>query len=268
MHTAIAFTPPSPVLPIAPSQKQACAATRRIPALTSRPTQMCDPATITTNSVLQKHSTQLVNKQTGGTSSTVDVLAPLAAAAFRDDPFMLHLLCHDTPEHQREQTLRDCFSVILNEGLSRPDWRVLHMDDSTQCFALWSLMGKEPDTISRILNFIFGFIKTLGFRKTFRMASIFGALQRAHPTKTPHVYLMLAATHPDAQGKGVGSSVMRKMTKYLDENQLPAYTESSNPKNVPFYQRHGFEIVEQPISTLPDGIPTCTSMWREPKNIN
>lgn len=219
------------------------------------------------SSILNKHSTSVVNNATGGTTSTVAHLAPLAAAAFKDDPFILHAFCHKANQDEHGKVLQDTFQVTMQDVLSRPDRRVLHMDDSGRCFAAWSLMGKEPNEIGRMFRVVTGFIKKIGFRRTFRMAPLFDALRKAHATK-PHVYLIIFATHPDAQGQGLGSSVMRKMTQYLDEHQLPAYTESSNPRNVPFYQRHGFKIVEQPISTLPKGTPTCTSLWREPKVVN
>ena len=47
-----------------------------------------------------------------------------------------------------------------------------------------------------------------------------------------------------------------------DEDGVIAYLESSNPRNVPFYQRHGFDIVE----VLQIGSsPTFTTMKREPR---
>ena len=180
---------------------------------------------------------------------------------------MLHAFCQDVNREKHETILHDAFQVIIKDLLSRPDRRVLHMDDSRRCFAVWSLMGREPNHLGRMFQIVLGFVKKLGFRTTFRMGPMFDALHRAHPIK-PHVHLMLFATHPNAQGQGLGSAVMRKMTQYLDQHQLPAYLESSNVRNLPFYQRHGFEIVEQPISTLPKGIPTCTSMWREPRTPN
>jgi hypothetical protein len=37
----------------------------------------------------------------------------------------------------------------------------------------------------------------------------------------------------------------------VDEEPLPSYLESTNPRNVPFYERHGFVSVHQ--VQLPDG---------------
>jgi ribosomal protein S18 acetylase RimI-like enzyme len=40
---------------------------------------------------------------------------------------------------------------------------------------------------------------------------------------------------------------------------MPCYLESSNPRNVPLYERHGFEVTAE--HWLPDG-PVMTYMWR------
>jgi hypothetical protein len=44
---------------------------------------------------------------------------------------------------------------------------------------------------------------------------------------------------------------------------MPAYLQSSNLLNVPFYARHGFEVIGEII--LGKGAPTVTAMWRDPR---
>lgn len=48
-----------------------------------------------------------------------------------------------------------------------------------------------------------------------------------------------------------------------NEEGLPAYLESSNPRNIAFYARHGFEVREE--VECGKGAPVCTTMWREPR---
>lgn len=87
------------------------------------------------------------------------------------------------------------------------------------------------------------------------------ATQRAHP-RAPHRYLELIGTLPDRQGKGAGSAMLRLLLELCDREGLPAYLESSNPDNDPFYARHGFKPT--PPFALPRGCPPLTPMWREP----
>jgi GNAT superfamily N-acetyltransferase len=45
------------------------------------------------------------------------------------------------------------------------------------------------------------------------------------------------------QGKGYGSALLQYAFFQCDHNSRLAYLESSNPKNIPLYQRHGFELL-------------------------
>jgi ribosomal protein S18 acetylase RimI-like enzyme len=50
---------------------------------------------------------------------------------------------------------------------------------------------------------------------------------------------------------------MKHGTRLLDENGYLGYLESSNPKNISLYERHGFEIMDEiRIGTVPVVTPT------------
>jgi GNAT superfamily N-acetyltransferase len=63
-----------------------------------------------------------------------------------------------------------------------------------------------------------------------------------HPSE-PHWYLPLIGVDPARQGQGVGSALMRHALAACDRDKLPAYLESTNPQNIPLYERHGFELL-------------------------
>jgi ribosomal protein S18 acetylase RimI-like enzyme len=71
---------------------------------------------------------------------------------------------------------------------------------------------------------------------------IFEQMDKFHP-KDPHWYLPLIGADPAQQGKGYGAALMAFAMKRCDESHLPAYLESSNPSNVPFYERYGFKVM-------------------------
>ena len=87
-------------------------------------------------------------------------------------------------------------------------------------------------------------------------------MERAHPTDPPHWYLAVLGTDPAHQGSGVGSALIRAITDRCDAQGLGAYLESSKEQNVPFYARHGFEVVER---VDPGGQPPTWTMWRDPR---
>jgi GNAT superfamily N-acetyltransferase len=69
-------------------------------------------------------------------------------------------------------------------------------------------------------------------------------------------------TDPPAQGTGVGTALMQSRLTQCDATGLPAYLESSKESNVPFYERHGFQVTKE--ITIPGGGPKLWLMWREP----
>lgn len=91
-----------------------------------------------------------------------------------------------------------------------------------------------------------------------QIGAIMEQMDKAHP-EGDIWYLPVIGCDPVQVGKGHGGALMRHALERVDEAGLPAYLESSNPRNVSLYQRHGFEIVKE-ISE--GGSPVMTPMLR------
>ena len=72
--------------------------------------------------------------------------------------------------------------------------------------------------------------------------AIFGLMTKYHPPE-PHWYLPLIGVDPAHQSKGHGDALMRYALERCDRDKVPAYLESTNPRNISLYQRHGFKAV-------------------------
>ena len=84
-------------------------------------------------------------------------------------------------------------------------------------------------------------------------------MESYHPEE-PCWYLPIIAVDPFYQGKGYGSQLMKHALSRVDEDGLPAYLESSNPRNISLYERLGFEIMGQiQIGTSPIVTPMIRS---------
>ena len=79
----------------------------------------------------------------------------------------------------------------------------------------------------------------------------------------PHWYLWVLGVDPPRQGQGVGSALLRPVLSRADEEGLPCYVETDKPINVPFYRRHGFEVVVE--DDLPGGGFHYWTMKRQPR---
>ena len=114
--------------------------------------------------------------------------------------------------------------------------------DATEDFAsvaLWLPPNVEPDVEAMIE--IFEKLKRTPEQERDGQG-LFEQMEKFHP-KEPHWYLPLIGTDPAHQGKGYGADLMAHAIWRCDESGLPAYLESSDPSNVPFYERYGFKVM-------------------------
>jgi ribosomal protein S18 acetylase RimI-like enzyme len=90
------------------------------------------------------------------------------------------------------------------------------------------------------------------------LARVGEAVQAFHPD-APHWYLSMIGVDPMRQGRGLGSALLEAGLARCDSEGASVYLESSNPKNIPLYERYGFEalgVIE------PDDFPPLTPMLR------
>ena len=93
------------------------------------------------------------------------------------------------------------------------------------------------------------------------LLSVFEQMERYHP-QDPHWYLPFIGIDPSQQGKGYGAALMQHALDACDRDHAPAYLESSNPRNIPLYERHGFEL----LGTIQVGTsPPIFPMLRKPR---
>jgi GNAT superfamily N-acetyltransferase len=87
-----------------------------------------------------------------------------------------------------------------------------------------------------------------------------------HFAPEPHWYLMILGVDPPHQGRGVGGELIAPVLAEADRDGLPAYLETQKARNVPFYRRHGFEVVEE--TDAPRGGPHWWLMKRAARSRN
>ncbi len=170
-------------------------------------------------------------------------------AAFMDDP----VLCWAFPDEGRRRRYgRHYFEMqarrLVRGGLA---WR------AEGGGALWAGPGRWRESPLQALR-----LGAATFRGIWphggRVARGLLGIESRHP-REPHLYLAVVGVRPERQGQGLGSALLRPGLSEADRLYLPAYLESSNPRNVPLYERHGFEVTEE---TQLAGGPPVWLMWR------
>ncbi len=120
--------------------------------------------------------------------------------------------------------------------------------------ALWSAPGARcsADTRAKTIS------RNVPAHRQAELSRVLALMDEARLNE-PHWYLSYLGVEPSKQGTGVGSLLMAEVLAQVDKEKLPAFLESSNPQNIPFYERHGFVCLD-PIDHA--NVPTITPMVR------
>ena len=104
--------------------------------------------------------------------------------------------------------------------------------------ALWLPPGAAPDEASlvRVIQ------DTVADERKDAMFAMFEQMDAFHPRET-HWHLPLIGVDPAHQGKGIGAALLRHVLNVCDGQKVLAYLEATSRRNVPLYERHGFEAL-------------------------
>jgi GNAT superfamily N-acetyltransferase len=123
--------------------------------------------------------------------------------------------------------------------------------------ALWFAPNVEPDGDAVVAEVK----RSVGPGQQADLFAVLEQMDSAHPTY-PHWYLPWFGVDGAQQGKGLGGELLRNCLDVVDQDHMPAYLESPNPRNLPFYERNGFEVIG--VSQA-GACPPVYSMLRAPQ---
>jgi ribosomal protein S18 acetylase RimI-like enzyme len=182
-------------------------------------------------------------------------------AAFVHDPIFNWFMRDDA---RRDAARARFFRVILKEVAFQDG--AVERPASGGAAAVWipsENLGPQP--FHREIRALPMLLNAAGLGRFGRLMKLRDAMDSRHPVERPHDYLWFLGVHPDAQGGGVGSRLLKSKTDRLDAAGRCGFLETATPRNLPLYQRHGFEVVAD-YKPAPDG-PLIWAMWRDPKEI-
>ena len=181
-------------------------------------------------------------------------VARALSLAFEDDPVMAFLFPHAASRRRR---LASFYALVIPLLAAHG---VVHTDAGLRAAAVWQ--APSPPRPGRLARRWISLRMLLVLRGSAGRAAAMGAALRSAHLREPHWYLAALGTEPSSQGQGLGSALLGATLERCDRDRRLAYLESSKWSNVPFYQRHGFEVVRE--LTLPGG-PPVWPMLRRPR---
>jgi ribosomal protein S18 acetylase RimI-like enzyme len=171
--------------------------------------------------------------------------------AFGSDPIMRWLW----PESH--EYVNHFPSLVQGFGGRAFENRSAHISGDFLGGSLWLPPGVKPDDDA--LDELFR--TTVAEPARSEVLSILEQFDKAHP-KEPHWHLAFIGVDPAHRGKGVGAALLEYALERIDEDGVHAYLESSNPRNISLYERHGFEVIRE---IQVGGSPPATPMLRVPR---
>jgi GNAT superfamily N-acetyltransferase len=123
--------------------------------------------------------------------------------------------------------------------------------------ALWLPPGVTADEASLVSVIQ----DTVAAARKDAMFAMFEKMDAFHPQEA-HWHLPLIGVDPAHQGKGIGAVLLRHVLNACDDQKVLAYLEATSPRNVPLYERHGFEALGSiQVADSPPVVP----MLRKPR---
>lgn len=190
------------------------------------------------------------------TATTADraALSATLADAFDGDPVWDWLV----PAEEHRARLRRLFGCLLAYALPRGH---VYTTGDRGAVAMWSPPGQWKVPPAALLRSAVPMARAAGMRLP-RLLRRLGDIERVHAgVSSRHWYLEFIGASAARQGSGYGSRLLADALRRCDADGLPVYLESSNPRNLPFYQRHGFTVTDE--LTFRAGPPQWT-LWRDP----
>ena len=184
------------------------------------------------------------------------------ARAFQDDPVFTFLV--PDPISQARAALTFMTAPVIDAEKYHEVWTA-SVGDQVVGAAVWLPPGAYPRGPRRGTLSLLREIRSvprLGSRMTasFRL---YGQIDRIHKRMAePHWYLVLLACDPGWQRQGHGSALLAPVLQRADEEGIPAYLETQKEENLPWYRRHGFEVMQEITAR---GCPRMWAMRRDPR---
>lgn len=183
--------------------------------------------------------------------------AATLARAFAADP-MFRWIFPDAAS--RPAALRRLMRVPLEFGVR---WGRVTTSHDGKALSIWSPPGSALTVPRMVRAGMLGVPFTVGFGPfaTFMRAN--DVMDKIHKARMPepHWYLLVIGVDPEMQGRGAGSALVAEGLAEADRLGHLCYLETSERRNIAFYERHGFVVLEE--ASLGAGGPPAWAMRRD-----
>lgn len=202
-------------------------------------------------------STKIITLQPEQRDRAMEVIVQ----AFRNDP-LLPYLTRDARCQTRLLNWLARLGIKYGEGYGQ-----VYTTPEVAGVAIWFVPGRPSPAAASILWEAVWLPLQVGWSCFWRFFRFVGLADRVHRgiISGDHWHLFILVVDPEHQGQGLGSELLRPVLAQADDLGQACYLETTNPKAVPFYRKHGFEIAHH--SELGPKRPGFWGLLRNPAAI-
>ena len=188
------------------------------------------------------------------TTDQIGQLATTLARAFHGEPTFRYII---PDAENRRGALDRAFPMFIREDMAKG---VAYTTAGCEAVTLWRAPGQAHDGLWDTIRLLPAYAVSLrsGLIRGERVSRFIAK----HLPKQPVWYLHFAGCDPAHQGKGMGGAAIRAGLARADDDGIPAYLETADPKNLGIYTALGFEPVHE--WDVPGG-PHFWGMQRKPR---
>lgn len=176
------------------------------------------------------------------------IVTNILEVSFKNDPQVNWYL----EESRNRNKLNILIDYVFEETIRKGE---IYISEENMAAALWNSEKKEEFSLNYILRNL-SFLFRIGLKSTIRILKMLKLTYSQYPKNRSYSHLHLIGVMPEAQGKGLASSLMNPILAEKKVNKIPVYLETANQKNVEIYKRKGFRI----FNTIQTENPTIYCM--------
>jgi GNAT superfamily N-acetyltransferase len=170
------------------------------------------------------------------TLTDVDLIKKILLVSFKNDPHVNFLL----EESKNERKLNILIDYVVDQTFRRGE---IYLTDDNNGVALWDFERNEQMSLHYIWRNL-AFLIRIGIKSVIRIVKSEAHVHNNFRKYSRYCHLYMIGVLPEAQGKGLASTLMNPMLQSMKEKSIPVFLETANPRNVGIYKKKGFKIFE------------------------
>jgi GNAT superfamily N-acetyltransferase len=170
------------------------------------------------------------------TLADVDLIKNILLVSFKDDPHVNFLL----EESKNERKLNILIDYAVDQTFRRGE---IYLSDDNNGVALWDFERNEKMSLHYIWRNL-AFLIRIGIKSVIRIVKSEAQIHNNFRKYPRYCHLYMIGVLPEAQGKGLASTLMNPMLQWMKERSIPVFLETANLRNVGIYKKKGFKIFE------------------------